>query len=917
MHIKQVIIRGFKTYKDQVNLAEDFHSGVNVVVGFNGSGKSNFFNAILFVISDNFGSLRAETRKSLLHEGAGSAVLTAFVEIVFDNADRRMPIDRDEVRVRRTIGVKKDDYSLDGKNATKNEIFALLESCGFTKSNPYYIVQQGKISELTLMNEFRRLHLIKEISGASVYDERRAESQRILAEMRERHNKTSEVVDVIAQRIRNLEVEQRELMEYQKLEKTRRCFEFELTDRDFRTAQDRIDALEVEKRDAGAHLNEAQREVSELHTQLNNVETAVQTLSSSRQRLFAEREELERARIASLEELTRAQLELSDERKRASEGTKSRTERQAEVKRLKTEVAGVTSELQTLKEQFDSESGARQKLFQQKQVCEAQRDQLIAKQSRKSQHSSIQERNKALHEEVERLREKIRKSAKMVQECDAEISRATDGAKEANQRMESRRVEVTKLEQKLCNQVAPDLSRINEQLEEVAEQRRLLLQDRERLGRERVDAERELTQCQNRIEETMPRAQRTALAEIKRMVAKRGLEDKVHGILLDNISVLQPYHIAVESTAGNSLFNLLVQDDDVAGQIVSFVSKGNFGAVVCTPLNQIQSRPRQYPSLPGVKPLVQVVTCSDVALSAVQQVFGKTLVCTTEEQCDEVSRKHSLDTITLDGDKVSSRGTLTGGYQDPSRFSRLILAERKRLAEACVQCLAPRLAEADAQAGTAASRLEQLQSQRRNLQDGRGQYRTEMSRATEGAQEAEEQVLRHGEAFRRHNERKGELESYIAECKAAVEAMDAEMKTKTLGDLTDVEQNRLLRLTGELAEADARLTTVAGRCHEVERILKSCEQHLQAFLRKRLHELETELIRDAQAEHEENVKRRAAAVARLDRDHKGSGVGLAAVNGQLEALGTELESKKAEHERLRVHDQELQAGITQQKQPFG
>ena len=96
MHIKQVatrtfdflprkvILRGFKTYKDQarvylrarerlheVSLLEDFHSGVNVIVGrspeaektcsvsgFNGSGKSNLFNAILFVISDHFGSLR-------------------------------------------------------------------------------------------------------------------------------------------------------------------------------------------------------------------------------------------------------------------------------------------------------------------------------------------------------------------------------------------------------------------------------------------------------------------------------------------------------------------------------------------------------------------------------------------------------------------------------------------------------------------------------------------------------------------------------------------------------------------------------------------------------------------------------------------------------------------------------------------
>ena len=135
------------------------------------------------------GTMRAEMRKSLLHEGTGPAVLTAFVELVFDNTDRRLPIDKDDVRVRRTVGVKKDDYMLDGKHATKAEVFNLLESCGFTKSNPYYIVQQGKVSELTLMNDLRRLELLKEISGASVYDERRAESEKILEDVRARRQK--------------------------------------------------------------------------------------------------------------------------------------------------------------------------------------------------------------------------------------------------------------------------------------------------------------------------------------------------------------------------------------------------------------------------------------------------------------------------------------------------------------------------------------------------------------------------------------------------------------------------------------------------------------------------------------------------------------------------------------------------------
>ena len=205
MYIKQVIIRGFKTYKEQTTLDEDFSSGTNVVVGFNGSGKSNFFQAILFVLSDQFSSLRAETRKALLHEGAGQAVMTAYVEVVLDNSDRRIPYDSDTVSIRRLIGVKKDDWLLEGKHASKSEIFGLLEGAGFAKTSPYYIVQQGKVSELTMMTDVQRLGLLKDISGAGVYDERRAESVKIMEDTSTRKVRNEGLISDIEQKLQALE----------------------------------------------------------------------------------------------------------------------------------------------------------------------------------------------------------------------------------------------------------------------------------------------------------------------------------------------------------------------------------------------------------------------------------------------------------------------------------------------------------------------------------------------------------------------------------------------------------------------------------------------------------------------------------------------------------------------------------------
>jgi structural maintenance of chromosome 3 (chondroitin sulfate proteoglycan 6) len=125
-----------------------------------------------------------------------------------------LKIDRDEVVLRRQIGLKKDEYSLDKKHVrycsvpyvletamfllcfffqllfilyhyiinSKQDVVNLLESAGFSRSNPYYIVQQGKVNALTMMKDSERLELLKEVAGTRVYDERRDESLKIMKE---------------------------------------------------------------------------------------------------------------------------------------------------------------------------------------------------------------------------------------------------------------------------------------------------------------------------------------------------------------------------------------------------------------------------------------------------------------------------------------------------------------------------------------------------------------------------------------------------------------------------------------------------------------------------------------------------------------------------------------------------------------
>lgn len=214
---------------------------VNVCVGRNGAGKSNFFSAIRFVLSDEHTSLNRQERHALLHEGSSAtATFSAYVEIVFDNSDNRFPTGKKETILRRTIGAKKDDYSLDRKSTSKAEVMSLLDTAGFSKSNPFFIVPQGRVTALTNQKDPERLELLKDIAGTKVYEDRRMESVRIMEETDAKREKIDELLEYIDERLRELEEEKAELKEYQIAERERRVVEYAIHQKDLEEAKDAL-----------------------------------------------------------------------------------------------------------------------------------------------------------------------------------------------------------------------------------------------------------------------------------------------------------------------------------------------------------------------------------------------------------------------------------------------------------------------------------------------------------------------------------------------------------------------------------------------------------------------------------------------------------------------------------------------------
>lgn len=112
------------------------------------------------------------------------------------------------------------------KVVPRSEVMNLLESAGFSNSNPYYIVKQGKINQMATAPDAHRLKLLREVAGTRVYDERREESMAIMRETEGKLDKIQEFLHTIEERLSTLEEEKEELRQYQHHDKIRRALEY-------------------------------------------------------------------------------------------------------------------------------------------------------------------------------------------------------------------------------------------------------------------------------------------------------------------------------------------------------------------------------------------------------------------------------------------------------------------------------------------------------------------------------------------------------------------------------------------------------------------------------------------------------------------------------------------------------------------
>lgn len=661
MYIKQITIQGFKSYKDQTTTTDSLSPHHNVVVGRNGSGKSNFFSAIRFVLSDQYTNLGREERQALLHEGTGPSTMSAYVEVVFDNTDNRFPTGKEETVIRRTVGLKKDDYSLDRKSSTRAEISSLLESAGFSRSNPYYIVPQGRVTSLTHARDTERLALLKEVAGTRVYEDRRESSIKIMEETERTRTKITEDLALIETRLGELDSEKEVLDQYRLLDRERRCMEYAIYSLEQEDVVEQLDEIDIRREQLVVAVNSRQETCAELERQAGELEPEIRKTRQMLEILRLDREQM--ANEAEEYARQRAQIEadIMDLEQDREEGRDSITELRRSVDTLSRDIRNSESELARVERDYQRALTAESKLRESFEVADQRRKTLQQRQGLGGQFSNQEERDTWINNEltsieslVQQRQAQIEATQQEQQELRTRLSGITRLLTESKTKAEAGRQGVSEMQAREVQ--------LREEKDEKISRRKELWRKEARLETENSDLRDELKRAERALGGTVDRSTSEGLHALSEIRDRLGLTG-VYGPLFELFEVDETYRTCVETIAGNSLFHVVVDTDDTATKVLDELNRLKQGRLTFIPLNRLQSRTTTYPEASDAIPMIERLRFNKrLYQRAFQHVFGKTIICPSLEVGSGYARAMGLTAVTLEGDKVDRRGELMGGF---------------------------------------------------------------------------------------------------------------------------------------------------------------------------------------------------------------------------------------------------------------
>ncbi|MEM5815164.1 MAG: AAA family ATPase [Candidatus Aenigmatarchaeota archaeon] len=269
------------------------------------------------------------------------------------------------------------------------------------------------------------------------------------------------------------------------------------------------------------------------------------------------------------------------------------------------------------------------------------------------QASYWKKKEEILSKKLEELINKIEELKKKIEECELEL-------KEKEQKL----IEYENSLKELVKNIIEFSKKIAVE-DEASKLRTKLI-----LIRERIDfTKKEIERLENLIckLESLEARKQEFSREISRPVREilnlkiRG----VYGTIADLARVPREYKVAIEVAAAQHLYDIVVENEDVAITCIEFLKRERIGRATFLPLNKIKPQEFKEKELlerEGVLGLASKLIFFDRKFQpAIEFVFGNTLIVDNLETAKNIGIG-KVRMVTLDGDLIERSGAMTGGY---------------------------------------------------------------------------------------------------------------------------------------------------------------------------------------------------------------------------------------------------------------
>ncbi len=338
MYIKRLELQGFKTFPERTKVV--FNPGITIIIGPNGTGKSNIVEAIQWVLGGHRQkTVRGERTEDAIFNGTQKrpSMGMADVTLTLQNSEDELQINH------RAFRTGESEYRLDGKVVRLRDIQEELWKKAISE-NRYYVIEQGAIGTFVTSKPVEKRALIEEAAGTSYYrDKKRLAENKlgdaeanltrledILAEVAKSRNSLARQAGA-AERHRKLRERIRELTV---LHFKHRGATLQAGQREIQTGYEA--SLETE-RSQGARLAEEERAVNRKRGEARDLEEA---LKSGQERLYSLKAQIARAE-AERDRETRRTEDLEILRRRAAAAS---DELLAELLAMEQETGGAREE---------------------------------------------------------------------------------------------------------------------------------------------------------------------------------------------------------------------------------------------------------------------------------------------------------------------------------------------------------------------------------------------------------------------------------------------------------------------------------------------------------------------------------------------------------------------------------------------